>query len=140
MQNVLFLSTSNSARSIMAEVILNEWGGRQFAAYSAGSHPHPEIHANTLRVLGRLGHDTRGLRPKSWDEFRALRGPRFDFVITVCNKAAREPCPITVGKRRNLHWDIPDPIASEDGLGPFIDAYVALKGRIAQFVTSGSRR
>lgn len=105
--NVLFVCTGNSARSSMAEAILNRIGAPRFAAFSAGSHPKGVVHPETLRLLARLGYDTSGLRSKSWDEF--TDGPRFEHIITVCNNAAGEICPIIAGAK--THWDIPDPSA-----------------------------
>src|SRR5947209_1602910 len=135
--SILFLCTGNSARSIMAEAILNKIGRGRFRAYSAGSQPKGEVHAETLRLLQSLGHETSGLRSKSWDEF-AQDGPEMDHVITVCNNAAGETCPIIPGKPAKAHWDIPDPAAvtgsSEQVSAAFRNAYQMLSERIAAFV------
>ena len=105
--SVLFLCTGNSARSIIAEAILNKLGAGKFRAYSAGSHPKGHVHPETLRLLRSLGYDTTGFRSKSWVEF--LKEPQFDFVFTVCDDAATEVCPIWPGQPMTAHWGIPDP-------------------------------
>ena len=107
---VLFLCTGNSARSSMAEAILNRIGPPRFEAFSAGSHPKGKVHPKALRLLDALGHDTSGLRPKSWDEFSD--GPAFDHIITLCNKVAGETCPVIPGRPAKLHWDIADPTSA----------------------------
>jgi protein-tyrosine-phosphatase len=105
--NVLFLCTGNSARSIIAEAILNKIGAGKFRACSAGSQPKGQVHPETLRLLRSLGYDTIGFRSKSWVEF--LKEPQFDFVFTVCDNAAAEVCPIWPGQPMTAHWGVPDP-------------------------------
>jgi arsenate reductase len=135
--NVLFLCTGNSARSIMAEAILNKLGAGQFRAYSAGSQPKGKIHPETLRLLHSLGHETAGLHSKSWDEFTAADAPQFDFVFTVCDNAAAEACPLWPGQPMTAHWGVPDPALAtgtpaEVALA-FKDAYRMLHQRIGVF-------
>lgn len=111
--NVLFLCTGNSARSIIAEALLNRDGCGHFKAYSAGSNPKGEVHPFTLDLLSGLGIDTDFARSKSWDEFAAPGAPEFDFIFTVCDSAANEPCPVWPGHPMTAHWSIPDPAAAE---------------------------
>jgi arsenate reductase len=136
---VLFLCTGNSARSILAESILNRLGHGHFRAYSAGSIPTGKVNPYALRLLDRLGYPTVGLRSKSWDEFAADGAPEFDFIITVCDNAAGEVCPIWPGKPMRTHWGIPDPASAEGNDAQvalaFADAYRVLKNRIDLFTS-----
>jgi arsenate reductase len=137
--NVLFLCTGNSARSILAEAILNKAGAERFRAYSAGSHPKGRVHPETLRLLRSLGYDTSAFRSKSWDEFAEPGAPRFDFVFTVCDDAASEACPVWPGQPTTAHWGVPDPAAAggtaaEISLA-FKDAYRMLNQRISIFMS-----
>jgi protein-tyrosine-phosphatase len=136
--NVLFLCTGNSARSVMAEAILNKLGAGKFRAYSAGSQPKGKVNPETVRLLDGLGYDTSGFRSKSWNEFTKPGAPRFDFVFTVCDNAAAETCPVWPGQPMTAHWGVPDPAEAkgteaEIGLA-FKDAYRMLNQRIGVFV------
>jgi arsenate reductase len=137
--NVLFLCTGNSARSIMAEAILNHKGEGRFTAYSAGSHPTGAPRPEALRQLESVGISTGGLRSKSWDEFSAPDAPRMDFVFTVCDNAANEACPFWPGQPMTAHWGIPDPAAikgtPEEIDRAFRDAFVVLDRRIGLFLS-----
>jgi arsenate reductase len=109
--NVLFLCTGNSARSILAERLVERWGDGKFRGFSAGSHPKQEVHPRALAVLDEAGLPTAGLRSKSWDEFATAGAPVMDFVFTVCDDAAGEVCPIWPGQPMTAHWGVPDPAA-----------------------------
>ncbi len=135
--NVLFLCTGNSARSILAEALLNREGGGRFRAYSAGSFPRGVVHPMALEVLAGLGFDTEVFRSKSWDEFAAAGAPELDFIFTVCDNAAGEVCPIWPGKPITAHWGIEDPAAVE-GEGQreaFLSALHQLRNRISLFLS-----
>jgi arsenate reductase (thioredoxin) len=134
--NILFLCTGNSARSILAEAILNKEGVGRFRAFSAGSFPKGEVHPAALNLLSELGHPTDGLRSKSWDEFAADGAPELDFIFTVCDNAAGEICPVWPGKPITAHWGIEDPAAVEgDGqAAAFWGAYQGLQRRIGLFL------
>jgi protein-tyrosine-phosphatase len=136
--NILFLCTGNSARSILAEALLNRLGEGRWRAFSAGSFPRGEVHAMALRLLGERGFPTSDLRSKSWDEFAAPDGPRIDLVVTVCDNAAGETCPIWPGHPARAHWGLADP-AAVDGAGQraaFEEAYRLLGARIVGFLAS----
>jgi arsenate reductase (thioredoxin) len=132
--NVLFLCTGNSARSIMAEAILNFRGKPTFTAYSAGSHPAGKVRPEALHQLEIARLPTTGLRSKSWDEFAAPEAPRLDFVFTVCDNAAKEVCPVWPGQPITAHWGVPDPAAVQgtkaDVERSFRDAFFILERRI----------
>jgi len=134
--NVLFLCTGNSARSILAEAILNRESGGRFRAYSAGSYPKGEVHLAALDLLRELGFATDGLRSKNWDEFAAPGAPQLDFVFTVCDNAAGETCPAWPGQPMTAHWGIEDPAAAEEETQQraFRNAFYALQRRIGLFL------
>ncbi|WP_374515898.1 arsenate reductase ArsC [Niveibacterium sp.] len=111
--NVLFICTGNSARSIIAEAVLNKLGDGRFHAFSAGSHPRGSVHPMTLRVLAEQGYETAALRSKGWDEFAGPGAPTMDFIFTVCDKAAGEGCPAWPGQPITAHWGFADPAAVE---------------------------
>ncbi len=136
--NVLFLCTGNSARSIMAEAILNFKGKPAFTAYSAGSHPSGTVRPEALRELSMARVPSDGLRSKSWNEFCQPGAPRFDFVFTVCDNAAREVCPVWPGQPMTAHWGIPDPAAAPGSEAEvqraYRDAFFMLERRIGLFL------
>jgi len=137
--NVLFLCTGNSARSILAEVLIEHWGTGRFVGYSAGSFPKRAVHPLALELLERLHLPTAGLRSKSWDEFARPGAPVMDFVFTVCDQAAGEVCPIWPGNPITAHWGVPDPAAVEgrdsERREAFRAALQALESRIKLFVS-----
>ena len=137
--NVLFLCTGNSARSILAESILNKWGKGQFHGFSAGSHPTGKVNPLALDLLSQLDFPTEGLRSKSWDEFAAPNATHLDFVITVCDNAAGEMCPYWPGQPMTAHWGIPDPAAVEgtevERKFAFRQAFKAMETRIELFLS-----
>jgi len=137
--NVLFLCTGNSARSILAEAILNRIGNGKFVAYSAGSQPKGVVNPHALSLLQRLGYTTEGFSSKSWNAFSQPGAPALDFVFTVCDNAASEVCPIWPGQPMTAHWGVPDP-AAVDGteaeiVAAFRDAYFVLQRRIELFAS-----
>jgi arsenate reductase len=139
-RHVLFLCTGNSARSIMAEALLNHFGQRRFRAYSAGSHPVGRVHPLVLEQLAQEKIDATGARSKSWDEFVRAGAPQFDFVITVCDRAAGETCPVWPGHPARMHWSIEDPAAA-DGTEAgktqaFRAAFGALEVQVRAFVAN----
>ena len=136
---VLFLCTGNSARSVLAESLLNHWGHGAFVAHSAGSHPKGQVHPIALELLAQMKLPTAGLRSKSWDEFAAAGAPALDFVFTVCDNAAGEMCPIWPGQPITAHWGIPDPAAVQgsdtDKWLAFRTAFQQLESRIKLFTS-----
>ncbi|MCT7373946.1 arsenate reductase ArsC [Chelativorans salis] len=137
--NVLFLCTGNSARSIIAEAILNRTGVGRFKAFSAGSQPKGEVHPFALALLKTANHDISFARSKSWEEFAKPDAPRMDFVFTVCDNAAAEACPVWPGQPMTAHWGVPDPAAVEgtdaEKHYAFADAYRMLNNRISIFTS-----
>lgn len=136
--NTLFLCTGNSARSILAEALLNREGAGRFRAFSAGSQPTGRPHPLALALLQQEGYDTRAARSKSWDEFAGPAAPKMDFIFTVCDSAAQETCPIWPGHPASAHWGLPDPAAAQGGEAEralaFADTYRRLRARILAFV------
>jgi protein-tyrosine-phosphatase len=134
---VLFLCTGNSARSLLAEALLNKIGAGKFVAYSAGSHPIGRVNPTALALLKRLDFPTGDLRSKSWDEFATAGAPSLDFVFTVCDNAANEVCPVWPGQPMTAHWGVPDPAAVEGDeekiAHAFRDAFMLLQRRIELF-------
>jgi arsenate reductase len=137
--NVLFLCTGNSARSILAEAILNSTGKGRFRAFSAGSHPAGKVNPFAIELLQKQNLGTTGLRSKNWDEFAAAGAPHLDFVFTVCDNAAGEVCPIWPGKPMTAHWGIADPAAvagsDEEKRKAFSAAFILLQRRISLFTS-----
>ncbi len=137
--NVLYLCTGNSARSIMAEVILQRLGQGRFKAYSAGSFPTGQVHPMAVELLKRFNHATDKLRSKSWDEFSGAEAPEMDFVFTVCDNAAGEVCPIWPGQPMSAHWPFPDPAHFEgtdaEKRAFFADVYGQIHNRVSIFVS-----
>jgi arsenate reductase len=136
--NVLFLCTGNSARSILAEALLNRWGAGRFVAYSAGSFPKGQVNPFAIELLHKSGFDTNGLRSKSWDEFAAPGAPAIDLIFTVCDNAAGETCPIWPGHPIAAHWGIEDPAGvegtDEEKRQAFKTAFLELESRIELLV------
>lgn len=136
---ILFLCTHNSARSIMAECAMKRWGDGRFQAFSAGSDPAENVHPGTLRLLNELKYETRGLRSKSWNEFAAPHGAALDFVFTLCDRAAAEPCPAWPGQPLKAHWGVKDPLAFQGSNSAvrkvFLETYAALEQRIKIFTS-----
>ncbi|HWY21741.1 MAG TPA: arsenate reductase ArsC [Candidatus Acidoferrum sp.] len=137
--NVLFLCTGNSARSIMAEAIMNHKGRPNFVAYSAGSHPSGAVRPEALRQLKAAHLPSSGFRSKSWDEFAKPGAPKLDFVFTVCDNAANEACPVWPGQPMTAHWGVPDPAAARGSEvqveKAFRDAFFLLDRRISLFLS-----
>lgn len=139
MYNVLFLCTGNSARSIMAEAVLNREGIGKFKAFSAGSHPRGAVHPYASELLARLNYDVSAFRSKSWDEFATPDAPVMDFVFTVCDQTAAEVCPLWPGQPMSAHWGLPDPVQAagneiEQRLA-FSETYRMLRNRLSIFVS-----
>ena len=136
--NVLFLCTGNSARSVIAEAILNRDGAGHFRAFSAGSQPKGAVHPVTLETLARMGHDVSALRSKSWDEFAGAAAPPMDFIFTVCDNAAGEACPVWPGQPITAHWGFEDPAAFQgsdaEARLKFAEIYGQIERRIGIFV------
>jgi arsenate reductase len=137
--NVMFLCTGNSARSIMAEAIMNRKGREHFTAYSAGSHPTGQVRPEALKQIEKAGLSTANARSKSWDEFSKPDSPPLHFVFTVCDNAAREVCPLWPGQPMTAHWGIPDPAAAsgtaEEVERAFSQAFASLDRRISLFLS-----
>jgi arsenate reductase len=141
-QSVLFLCTGNSARSIMAEVMMNHLGRGRYTAYSAGSHPTGKVNPHAVEALHAMGFGAEGLRSKNWDEFAAPGAPAIDYVITVCDNAAGEACPVWPGKPTRGHWGVEDPASAEgsdaERRAAFRDTAAILRQRIERFLETGA--
>lgn len=137
--NVLFLCTGNSARSILAEALINKLGGGMFRGYSAGSHPAGKVNPFTIDLLQRNNFPVEGLRSKSWDEFARPDAPSMDFVLTVCDQAAGEVCPIWPGQPMTAHWGVEDPVAvegtDEQKQKAFSSVFMILRTRVGLLVS-----
>ena len=133
--NVLFVCTGNSARSILAEAVMNHLGRERFTAYSAGNHPMGQVHPMALDVLAGVGLPTAGLRSKSWNEFAGPDAPVMDFVITVCDRTAGEPCPIWPGHPITAHWSVPDPSAESGAPEQIRKAFAAALHTLQQRIS-----
>ncbi|OJX78595.1 arsenate reductase ArsC [Magnetospirillum sp. 64-120] len=142
--NVLVLCTGNSARSVLAECLINDLGGGAWKAYSAGSKPTGTVNPLSIAILREMGHAVDGLRSKSWDEFATADAPRMDLVITVCDNAAGEVCPIWPGVPRKLHVGFPDPAAAEgseeERLAVFREVYGMIKAKVERLIALGPDR
>lgn len=138
-RNVLFLCTHNSARSVIAEALLNRLGAGRFRGFSAGSMPRGEVHPYALDLLRKMNHDVSTLRSKSWEEFAEPNAPKLDFVFTVCDNAANEVCPVWPGQPMTAHWGVPDPSAvggtEAEKRYAFADTYRMMSQRIDIFVS-----
>lgn len=139
MKNVLFLCTANSARSILAESLMNHWGKGRFRGFSAGSFPGGKVNPYAIELLQSLKLPTDGLRSKSWDEFAASDAPKMDFIFTVCDNAANEACPVWPGHPTTAHWGVPDPAAEQGDevakRAAFREAFRLLENRIKVFAS-----
>jgi len=137
-RNVLFLCTGNSARSILAEALMNHWGRGRFRGFSAGSFPTGRVNPHALALLRRMDIPAEGARSKSWDEFAAPGAPALDFIVTVCDNAAGETCPVWPGRPVTAHWGVPDPAAvtgtDDEVAAAFGQAFEVLQHRVKAFV------
>jgi len=142
--NVLVLCTGNSARSVLGECLINDLGGGKWKAYSAGSHPTGKVNPLSLEVLQEKGHSIEGLRSKSWDEFSLPDAPKMDLVITVCDNAAGESCPIWPGHPSKVHVGFPDPAAAEgtheERLAEFRKVYAMIEAKVRKLIEVGVER
>lgn len=142
--NVLVLCTGNSARSVLAECLINDLGGGKWKAYSAGSKPTGKVNPLSIEILREKGHSPEGLRSKSWDEFALPDAPRMDLVITVCDNAAGEVCPVWPGAPRKLHVGFPDPAAAEgsheERLAVFREVYGMIEAKVRKLIEVGPER